>query len=210
MEGPMRRLSSGGEHTHLGDASTSGSTSKSASTWRAARVGSAVAVAVCVAFGSGCALLGPSEPPIPPAPAREIDIYATGASSPDGPLESAEAAVTRVLANDELLRHIQGIDARYSGRRRTRLVWSASATYSREAPEDDPHDRRLAEERGDEVVAKVREEVETIVREDGGFWTVNVTSDVRETRILYDCQLRLRKTGAYVAEFSEKTSCVWR
>jgi hypothetical protein len=174
---------------------------------RAWRAGARSAVLACVTVTAvACALGTPAPPPLPGAARRPVDIYVPApATAPSGPLLSGDAAVERALANDTLLRHLQMIDSRYSGRRRRTLNWSARAAFTQRIPE------QAARAEGDGSDGEISEAsaLESAVTADGGYWEVAVESDVRETRIFYVCLLRFTKGGEYLAPFDTRRGCVW-
>lgn len=148
----------------------------------------------------GCAsVLGPEPAPrFPPAERRQIDLY--GEPEPSGsPLESGKAAVARALAEPELVRHLRAIDAKYSGRRRSGLLWTAMAAFDEEAPESGSE-----EESADPSALRAG-----AVARDGGFWRVEVASDVRETQIYYVCRLDLSAAGELLRPFESRRDCGW-
>ena len=159
---------------------------------------------------SACALL-PEEPLGPLYPGTEqlmIDLYREPPPLPAEGLRSGEAAVVRALREDPLIVHLQRFDARYSGRRRRSLNWTANAEFRSEPPaggaEEDSGDE--AEPAADDSA----ERRERAIDEDGGYWEVELVSNVRETRIFYVCTLELSLAGEPIAPFSARDACDWR
>jgi hypothetical protein len=158
-----------------------------------------LALAGLAAAGSACALMAPEPPALPGAAPRIVDIY-VDAPEGSGPIPTGDAAIERALGNDTLLRHLQTIDSRYSGRRRKSLNWSARAVFTRNVPAP-----AEGEDAGGDDAGAVAQAVES----DGGYWEVAVESDVRETQIFYVCKLRLAKSGEYLASFETREGCAW-
>jgi hypothetical protein len=152
--------------------------------------------AVLACAGTGAA------PQYVPASEREIDLYAEPAAAPGGPITNGEDALTIVLRDEALLRHLRRIDANYSGRRRERLNWNGAADFRTRA--------EPALRSGDEEPSALAKTLEETLRSEGGYWLVRVSSDVRETSIFYVCELRVAPSGRPLAGFEPKGSCGWR
>jgi hypothetical protein len=135
-----------------------------------------------------------------PASERSVDLYAELPPAPSGRITNGEDALTLVLRDEALLRHLRRFEANYSGRRRQRLEWNGAADFRTE-PE--------ARAEADEPTPLASALGEAIANE-GGYWLVRVSSDVRETSIFYVCELRLAPSGRPLASFEPKQSCGFR
>ena len=164
-------------------------------------------VASLVLWTTGCALFGPGEPVLPAYPGadRPIDLYAPVPDPAQSPIESGSAAIQQTLRDDDVIRHLQAIDARYSGRRRTSLFWQAAAAYrtALDLAEDE-------EEEEEDASGPTPSPIAAAVESDGGYWAVEFSSNVRETRIFYVCELALSMRGERLGPFDEARACAWR
>ena len=157
-------------------------------------------VACLLACLLGCAATAPP-PQYVPAARRSIDLFGDLPAAPAGPITNGEDALAIVLRDEALLRHLRRLDANYSGRRREHLSWNGAADFRTE-PEP-------AAASGDEPGPLASTLGEAIASE-GGYWLVRVSSDVRETKILYVCELRVAPSGRPLDGFEPKRTCGWR
>jgi len=179
---------------------------------------------VALSLASGCALIdsGPELPLYPGANRRPINPYGELPEAPTPPLESGEAALSLALRNEELLRHVQGIDAKYSGRRRQSLAWTGQARFESVLPPE-PESASESEGAAEPMVddgslreaeaayaAELGASIARAIDSDGGYWQVTIASNVRETRIFYTCELPISRQGEPLVPFDARDACGWK
>jgi len=184
---------------------------------------SACTIAVAaLALGAGCALYErePELPLYPGADRRPINPYGDPPSPPSVPIDSGESALALALREPELLRHVQSIDAKYSGRRRKSLAWTGRAAFLNQVPVVSEAEKETEKSPASDESASNTESVEErseratqlarLIEADGGYWRVAIASNVRETRIYYECELTLSLQGKPLAAFDARDACGWK
>ncbi len=177
---------------------------------------------LCLALGlaSACSLIQP-EPELPLYPGagrRPINPYGEPPDLPTPPIVSGESALAIALRDQELLRHVQRIDAKYSGRRRQSLAWTGRARFENQLASDEEAEgsesRSPSENEGEAGqptdLRQSEEELLRAIEADGGYWKVAIASNVRETNIFYECELVLSTQGKPLIEFRTNESCGWK
>src|SRR5262245_34303436 len=77
-----------------------------------------IGVAAACGIAGAIACAGPAPLDYVPASEHSVDLYAELPPAPSGRITNGEDALTLVLRDEALLRHLKRIDANYSGRRR--------------------------------------------------------------------------------------------